>query len=318
MSQVCAHCGTEVDADALFCPTCGQPIEANSEPQLPPAPDWPGTPAASGASQAAPPAAPAPGAWTSSGPDEETGTEPAWSAGDASLPVEAEVAPAPAAPAETAAAAPAEDAEPIAAARPPLPPWRRGVAARNTPLPSRDELDEAAEPTPVPAEPVPSWRATPPPPAPLPAAPVAAASPPAAPRGVNRPPGIVVAPEMLSGWLAVTGAALGIIALFLPWRSGGTYTAAWGLASGINVVIGIVLLVVLAVILAPHLVPRVPRRDLAVAAVGLVGVGIGLDRFGLPLTGAGAIVFLIGMLAVAAGGLIAELGFDRRTGGPQR
>ena len=36
-------------------------------------------------------------------------------------------------------------------------------------------------------------------------------------------------------------------------------------------------------------------------AIALIGVGIGLDRLGLPLTGSGAMIFLIGMLAFATG-----------------
>ena len=29
MARACANCGTEVDDDALFCPTCGEPIGLN-------------------------------------------------------------------------------------------------------------------------------------------------------------------------------------------------------------------------------------------------------------------------------------------------
>jgi hypothetical protein len=61
-----------------------------------------------------------------------------------------------------------------------------------------------------------------------------------------------------------------------------------------------------------------PQRDLVVLAISLVGVGVGLDRLGLPLTGTGAVIFLIGMLAFAAGAFLAQLGLDRRVGGPSR
>ena len=44
MSQVCGHCGTEVEDEALFCPACGQPLAAEAAPELPPAPDWPEAP----------------------------------------------------------------------------------------------------------------------------------------------------------------------------------------------------------------------------------------------------------------------------------
>jgi hypothetical protein len=45
MARYCVNCGTEVDDSAAFCPTCGQPIDATSEVELPPAPAWPEQPA---------------------------------------------------------------------------------------------------------------------------------------------------------------------------------------------------------------------------------------------------------------------------------
>lgn len=44
MTRYCASCGTEVDERALFCPTCGQPIEDADTADLPPAPAWPDDP----------------------------------------------------------------------------------------------------------------------------------------------------------------------------------------------------------------------------------------------------------------------------------
>jgi zinc-ribbon domain len=41
MSRFCANCGTEVDENAAFCPTCGQPIDQADEVGIPPAPAWP-------------------------------------------------------------------------------------------------------------------------------------------------------------------------------------------------------------------------------------------------------------------------------------
>ncbi|MCV0403100.1 MAG: zinc-ribbon domain-containing protein [Chloroflexi bacterium] len=49
MTRYCAACGTEVEETALFCPTCGQPIDQESETEIPPAPAWP---------ESAPPAEP--------------------------------------------------------------------------------------------------------------------------------------------------------------------------------------------------------------------------------------------------------------------
>ena len=41
MTRFCANCGTEVDDNAVFCPTCGQPIDQDTESEMPPAPSWP-------------------------------------------------------------------------------------------------------------------------------------------------------------------------------------------------------------------------------------------------------------------------------------
>jgi hypothetical protein len=42
MERYCSNCGTEVDDSAVFCPTCGQPIdEEGSRSEMPAAPAWP-------------------------------------------------------------------------------------------------------------------------------------------------------------------------------------------------------------------------------------------------------------------------------------
>lgn len=41
MVRFCANCGTEVDDTAVFCPTCGQPIDQDVETEMPAAPAWP-------------------------------------------------------------------------------------------------------------------------------------------------------------------------------------------------------------------------------------------------------------------------------------
>jgi endogenous inhibitor of DNA gyrase (YacG/DUF329 family) len=41
VTRFCANCGTEVDDTAVFCPTCGQPIDQETETEMPPAPSWP-------------------------------------------------------------------------------------------------------------------------------------------------------------------------------------------------------------------------------------------------------------------------------------
>ncbi len=41
MLRYCANCGTEVEDNAVFCPTCGQPIDQAAETEMPAAPAWP-------------------------------------------------------------------------------------------------------------------------------------------------------------------------------------------------------------------------------------------------------------------------------------
>jgi hypothetical protein len=271
MARACANCGTEVDDDALFCPTCGEPIERGGEPNLPPAPDWPAaTPVGMSASAAMSEAEPA---------DLHVDQQPVGDldATRAASAADREPAVAPTAEPEPAAASPALPADTS------VPPWRRGAAYR------------AATP------------------------PAAAASGPIPPRpGALRPEGIIRPPATLSGWLIGGGALVGVVGMLLPWVVTGTYTGGWGLASGINLLFTLVLLAVLVVVFLPHLVPDLPERSLVLLTVALIGVGIGLDRLGLPLTGSGAMIFLIGMLAVAAGAFLAQLGLDRAVGGQVR
>jgi hypothetical protein len=278
MSQVCGHCGTEVEDEALFCPACGQPLAAEeAAPELPPAPDWPEAPAGS---------APAP----TMTPEE---AHAAWARGrDASS---ALADPAPGEPHADVPASP-RDADFEAAAVPTpaptptgeeVPPWRRGVAARN--------------PAPPPEE----------------------TAPPADTAGATRtgaapqPAGIVTTPTTLSGWLIGVGSMIGALALFLPWLQGVGYTALWGLASTPNILILILLLAIGTSIFLAGVVPAFPHRSLAVLAVTLIGVGIGLDAVARPVSGAGALIFLLALLVAAAGALLPELGLDRPVGGPQ-
>jgi zinc-ribbon domain len=272
MARVCANCGTEVDDDALFCPTCGEPLEHGGEPDLPPAPDWPAsssgaTPAAASAREesAPPPSSPL-----------TSDSDPDW-APTRSMPEPAAMQP---------AQSPMAEPEPIPEAPrdgQAVPPWRRGAAYR-----------AGTPPTPEPSQ-------------------VAAPRP-----GALRPEGILRPPETLAGWLIGIGAFVGVVAMLLPWVVAGTYTGSWGLASGINLLFTIVLIAVLVAVFLPHVVPAIPQRNLTLLAITLIGVGLGLDRLGLPLTGTGAMIFLIGMLAGATGAFLAQLGMDRPVGGPQR
>jgi hypothetical protein len=269
MARACANCGTEVDDDALFCPTCGEPIQRGGGPDLPPAPDWPSTTPIGSGGSAAPSrdAEPAP-APVAPEPFEErdaTRATPAVDYAEAPPPAEPE---------------PATQSPPAPTSATDVPPWRRGAAYR-----------AASPPTPESTGPFP-------------------------PRpGALRPEGIIRVPTTLSGWLIGSGALVGVVGMLLPWITLGTYTASWGLASGINLLFTLVLLAVLVVVFLPHLVPELPQRSLVLLAISLIGVGIGLDRLGLPVTGSGAMIFLIGMLACAAGAFLAQLGLDRAVGG---
>ncbi len=309
--RLCANCGTEVDGDALFCPTCGQPMEGQAQPELPPAPDWPELP------EPPPPEPPVPEPPAPGPPAPEpvvAGTAPAEAGGD-----EVSEAPPPpflAAPAD----APPEDsilsdqdeAPPDASTHAwegpvsgqPIPPWRRGAVHRAA---EEQVAATAGDADPAEAPPVSSGARGARP----------AAGPAARRVSPMTPSGIVRIPQLLSDWLAGIGAFTGVLAMFLPWVVGGRYTDAWGLASGVNMVMTVVLVGVLAVVFLSELVPEVPQRGLVMLAIGLVGVGIGFDRLGLPLTGAGGIVFLIATIVLAAGGAVAVLGHDRPVGGPQ-
>jgi hypothetical protein len=267
MARVCANCGTEVDDEALFCPTCGEPIEANAEPELPPAPDWPeqaGPALATGAvvGEVTPNEAP-----TVAAPRATSAPEPSPVTMDDEAPM---------VPDERFEETATPATEPVRE----VPPWRRGATHRAS-EPGSPPTDQGEADRP----------------------------------GALRPPGILTLPETLSGWLVGIGAIIGVVAMLLPWVVAGTYIGSWGLASGVNLLLTVLLLAVLAVVFVPNALPPIPQRNLALLAIALIGIGVGLDRLGLPLTGSGAVVFLIGMLASAAGALLAQLGVDRRVGG---
>jgi len=54
MTRFCANCGTEVDDTAVFCPTCGQPVDQATETEMPAAPAWPEPTRPSDAQETAP------------------------------------------------------------------------------------------------------------------------------------------------------------------------------------------------------------------------------------------------------------------------
>jgi len=290
MSQICGHCGTEVEDEALFCPACGQPLAAEATPELPPAPDWPDAPAGSAPARTMTPEE-AHAAWAqgqdsssvSPGPGHE---EPAAQAQSiASFEPEP-----PPIPASTSTAGE-------------VPPWRRGVAARNPP-PSPEDAPRAGAPGTHDGAGATGQQGA-----------VGATG--ATQAGGPRPVGIVNVPATLSGWLIGVGSLVGAVALFLPWVQGVGYTQLWGLASTPNILILILLLAVGASIFFADLVPEIAHRSLAITAVTLIGMGIGLDAVARPASATGALIFLVAMLAAAAGALLPEFGLDRPVGGPQ-
>ncbi len=301
MTRICAHCGTEVDGDALFCPTCGQPFEAGVRPELPPAPDWPELPPRPPPdAEPAAPAAPDADVASSAGAEPGEGSD-ADADADADTDGRAEPAPrsvvAPGAQAAPPPVASTTHAWEQPVSEQPVPPWRRGAAYRAVETdPDEDASAPAARP---PLDPPPG------------------APPPSQPAAGRQPAAIFSVPVLLSDWLVGIGAMTAAVAMFLPWVVGGRYTSGWGLASGMNMLFTIVLLAVLVVVFTPELLPRIPQRSLLLLSVGLVGTGIGLDRLGLPVTGVGGIVFLIASLVIATGGALAQLGQDRAVGGPQ-
>ncbi|MGI8658637.1 MAG: zinc-ribbon domain-containing protein [Candidatus Limnocylindria bacterium] len=53
MAKFCAACGTEVEDTAVFCPTCGQPIDQETASEIPQAPAWPDQPSGAEADEPA-------------------------------------------------------------------------------------------------------------------------------------------------------------------------------------------------------------------------------------------------------------------------
>jgi hypothetical protein len=147
------------------------------------------------------------------------------------------------------------------------------------------------------------------------------------PHGASRdaistaPQALAGAPATLSGWLIGGGAAVGVLSLFLPWiGGGGSYVNRWGLAYGINLLVLVALVAVAAIVFAADTIPAFPHRNLAILGAAFIGVGIGLDRGTQSFAQVGAVIFLLAMLAAAAGALLVELEMDRPLrpgGGPQ-
>ena len=172
------------------------------------------------------------------------------------------------------------------------PPW----------TPAEDELTRAEAPPDLAPEPEPA----PPPgeaqryaqsaaPPPLPPPPAASGRSTPGAGGLDLP---ITWPTMLSGWLIGGGAVVGALAL-IP-----------RLGSVVSLLLFLALVGVAATVFLADRVPDVPRQRLAILAVSMVGLGIGLEGAGFSFQGA-ATVFLVAMLAAAGGALLIELDRDR-------
>jgi hypothetical protein len=115
----------------------------------------------------------------------------------------------------------------------------------------------------------------------------------------------ITMPVTLSGWLIGIGAALGALGLVI------------GFFDGINPIDLILLLGLVAVAVAvffPTVVASFPNLRLTTLVIGLIGLGIALDRLGFARAGAGELLLFLGTVAASIGGIILELGRDQPLG----
>jgi hypothetical protein len=116
-------------------------------------------------------------------------------------------------------------------------------------------------------------------------------------------------PVMLSGWLIGVGAvvaALGLVVILFRYLN------------PIDLVLLILLLLIAATVFLSASLPAVPHLRLATLAVGLIGLGVALDRIGFGSADLGALLLFLGTAGVSAGGLLAEAGRDRPMATPGR
>jgi hypothetical protein len=193
----------------------------------------------------------------------------------------------------------AADDEPTAAVP------RQGATAGDEPAPAIPAAP-SWPPAPDPIEPPEQSPPEPPPPTP-PAAPPpardartpdapAAGAPPAATR--SEPDLPFTWPVMLSGWLIGAGSGLAALTL-LP-----------GLGNPLNLLLFVALLAITASIFVADRMPAIPHQRLATFAVLLVALGIALERAAFRVRGIDTI-FLVMIVAAAAGAILVELGRDR-------
>jgi len=307
MTRFCASCGTEVDDTAIFCPTCGQPIDQQVESAIPPAPAWPdpgeAPPASSGpAAGASPPLRPPadePAPRWDAEPEARPGSwdEPVAPAGSWDEPA----SPAPAARQPEPIRPISErryDPEPIAPAPPPpTSPGDGGTWEQREP-PTRP-LDDAPPAPP----PVATAAGT------IPTSPSRAEQPagrPEAPSPLSSVP--VTAPVTLSGWLIGAGAAIAAIGALIALLDGGS-----------RVIIDLLVLVAMAAVaISVFFASRMPPLSnlrLATLAIVLVAFGAATDRILAGVGGVGELLLFLGAAAAVIGAVLLELGRDQPLGG---
>ncbi len=103
---------------------------------------------------------------------------------------------------------------------------------------------------------------------------------------------------MLSGWLIGAGSGLAALTL-LP-----------VLGNPLNLLLFLALLAITASVFLSDRMPAFPHQRLATLAVVLVALGIALERAAFRVRGIDTI-FLVMIVAAAAGALLLELGRDR-------
>jgi hypothetical protein len=304
MLRSCANCGTEVDETAMFCPTCGQPIDQDVETEIPPAPSWPDPepePVAMREDVRAAPPRPdnfrddPVGGWDDRGtapePDDVTRLERRPTEGPPSL----------------------EDAPPhdvdSGAAFPPASAATMGETTTDREPASRpgmlgERMRQRAVERPAAAV-HPEQRS-------------AASAEDGADRdaaGARRPARRasrtelpVTLPVTLSSWLIGGGALLGAVGALLAVFD--------GLGTAVDILLLVGLLGVAATVFLANNLPSMPQLRLATLVVILVAFGVALDRLGFGRAGAGELLLFLGTAAAAMGVILVETGNDQPLGGP--
>ena len=314
MLRYCANCGTEVDESAVFCPTCGQPIDQEVEAEIRPAPSWPDPESVEPRDdvRVAPPRPDnfhddAPDDWdppsaAAAGTADRTGIQRRAADDD----VDADAG-------RTAASGVAgrlDDAPPHEVDRsgdfPPAAAATLGeTAAGREPTSRRGTLshrfrERAAErPTAPPGRDERPSRAAPPG--------DGRADPPARQRSARSDLPVTM-PVTLSAWLIGAGALLGAIGALLALFD--------GLGSAVDVLLLVGLLAVAASVFIASSLPAIPQLRLATLVVVLVAFGVALDRLGFGRAGAGELLLFLGTAAAAMGVILVETGNDQPLGGP--